>query len=534
MVFRIRQCLWFVGVAGFLCLGAKPVDKTARQPRNKPYEHYVKECLDCIMEHGTDRYGTVHAPIVVSILDVESKTSPEYPEKLDEYYRVTRRGRRNPAGSNLLTDQSLFKTMYLVSNLTGSPVYADFAQHYAGYVMSHLVDDKGFFWWGWHRHYDVYRDIRDGHNGDPHEIQSNNCIAWDRMWHVNQRAVQKEIEAIWQWHVIDKNSGEINRHGDGKRGCDFSMSNGAYIEAFCFLYNKTHDQKWLERARLLADYFWNLRDRNTNLVPERPNAGKDRFDGSSFTTSITGLYCHSLLKAFEMTGETRFRDYALAYLKAYSRYGYDETTGRYWGALRLGGTPIPGPRVYSENVDSAEGYEAFQPRGHLTLWQPYVAGYEHAISTAQVYPYAYQLTADAEMLHTARRFAEWIRKTPPGTVEAEEAWFNKYADGPGRTGTYADHYGRTISFYLHLYILTGEEVFLRDAQTLADEAVAKLYYKGLFRGHPAKPYYEAMDGVGFLLYALLELGQVLKNPAQAVGQQAIHITANEVMAMDNW
>jgi hypothetical protein len=238
MVFRIRQCLWFVGVAGFLCLGAKPVDKTARQPRNKPYEHYVKECLDCIMEHGTDRYGTVHAPIVVSILDVESKTSPEYPEKLDEYYRVTRRGRRNPAGSNLLTDQSLFKTMYLVSNLTGSPAYADFAQRYAGYVMSHLVDDKGFFWWGWHRHYDVYRDIRDGHNGDPHEIQSNNCIAWDRMWHVNQRAVQKEIEAIWQWHVIDKNSGEINRHGDGKRGCDFSMSNGAYIEAFCLYMGK--------------------------------------------------------------------------------------------------------------------------------------------------------------------------------------------------------------------------------------------------------------------------------------------------------
>ncbi len=28
---------------------------------------------------------------------------------------------------------------------------------------------------------------------------------------------------------------------------------------------------------------------------------------------------------------------------------------------------------------------------------------------------------------------------------------------------------------------------------------------GLFKGHPAKPYYEATNGVGLLLWALLEL-----------------------------
>jgi len=32
-----------------------------------------------------------------------------------------------------------------------------------------------------------------------------------------------------------------------------------------------------------------------------------------------------------------------------------------------------------------------------------------------------------------------------------------------------------------------------------------MYVNGLFKGHPAKPYYQANDGVGFLLYALLEL-----------------------------
>ena len=44
---------------------------------------------------------------------------------------------------------------------------------------------------------------------------------------------------------------------------------------------------------------------------------------------------------------------------------------------------------------------------------------------------------------------------------------------------------------------------------MADTAIAKLHHKGLFRGHPAKPYYEAIDGVGDLLCALLELHQAL-------------------------
>jgi hypothetical protein len=44
---------------------------------------------------------------------------------------------------------------------------------------------------------------------------------------------------------------------------------------------------------------------------------------------------------------------------------------------------------------------------------------------------------------------------------------------------------------------------------VADEAVARLYYRGLLRGHPCKPYYESIDGVGCLLYALVQLDRVV-------------------------
>ena len=511
-----------------------------------PYTSYVKACLDILMEHGVDRYGDVHAPILVSILDVETRTCPPIPEKLDEYFRVTRRDRRSPGGSNLLTDQPTLKTMYALSDFTGNNDYAAFADRYSSYAMKNLVDEQGFFWWGWHRHYDVFKDSMEGHNPNmakwgknviPHEVHAMNGITWDRLWALDQGAVTKEIEAIWTWHVINKESGEINRHGDGNKGCDFTMSGGAFIEAFAFMNSQTKDRQWLDRARLVADYYWKRKDPKTNLLPERPNAGKKRFDGGSFVTSITGLYCHSLLKAYEMTEETSFRDHALAYLKAYAKLGFDEKSGKFWGALQMDGTPIPGPRVYTKNIDSADGYAAAQPRGYLDLWEPYVAGYQYPIYTAQVYAYAYQLTDDPDMLRAAKRFAAWIDKTPPGTIETENTWYRSYSEGPGRKGTYAGKYGRTISFLLHLFVVTGERQYLDNARTLADTAIEKLYHNGLFRGHPAKPYYEAMDGVGYLLYALLELDQVLKDPKAVVAQKTIVVINGErktVLDLDNW
>lgn len=496
----------------------------------KTYLTYVRECLDLLMTHGTDIYGPQHTPILVSILDVESRTSPADPLELDEAWRVIRRERRNPAGANLLSDNAMLRTMLDMSLATGEASYAAFANQYADYYLHNLVDSLGLIWWGWHRHYDVFKDKMDGHQGNHHEIHAINCINWEHLWQINHQAVEKEIEALWQWHVIDKQTGEINRHADGMRGCDFSMSSGALIEAFSFLYIKTNKRIWLDRAKLLADYYWERRNPQSDLFPERPNAGMERFDGSSFVTSIPGCYCHSLLKAYEITGEPAFKNQAVDILMAYARYGYDENAGKFWGALRLDGTPLSGPRLL-------EDYAQYEPRGHLDLWEPYAAGYQYAIYTAQAYAYAYQICQEPLFLTTAERFAIWIKNCPPGSPETAQTWYREYNERFGHQGTYAGKYGRTISFYIHLFIITGEYQYLEEAKTMADTAIGKLYHKGLFRGHPAKPYYEAMDGVGYLMYALLELDLVLTNPGKILSDQAILVGSGKHkrdMALDNW
>ncbi len=120
-----------------------------------------------LIERGTDRYGEVQSPVLMNILDVQTRTCPENPLPLG----------------------------------------------------------------------DAYRDEMTGHMGNPHEIHIQRAI-WPELWKVNPTAVTREIEAIWQWHVVDKTSGECNRHGDGQRGCDFAMSGGEILRSFAFLYHQ--------------------------------------------------------------------------------------------------------------------------------------------------------------------------------------------------------------------------------------------------------------------------------------------------------
>ena len=482
-----------------------PLDSglTPEHVEKRPYLDYAKQCVDLIIAHGTDRYGKVHSPILMTILDVRTRSCPADPLPLDERFRVIRRGRRGPGGANLYLDQPLIRTMLALSRVTGDEKYAQFARKSLGYYLKNLVDEKGLFWWGYHRHYDAHRDVKTGHSGNWHEIHIEQA-AWPILWDVNPQAVTREIEAIWQWHVIDKKTGEINRHADGRRGCDFAMTGGEILNAFAFLHAKTKAPTWLDRAKLVANYYWRSRHPETGLIPNRPNAGKGRFDGWHIDTSITGMLCPRLLSAHALTREPIFRDHAVAYLKAYDKYGYDAEAKRFWGSLGLDGTPVAGPRV-------PKGYAAYEPRGHIDLWQPYIAGYEHPARTAQTYAYAYELTRDAGLLDAARKWADCFRRAWPPRRCDEQTWYADYAKDWAPHGTYAGRYGRTLSFLLHMHALTRDAGYLSFAREVAKEAVAKLLYKGLFRGHARKPYYEAADGVGYLLHALVQLDQVMRD-----------------------
>ncbi|NUN96248.1 MAG: hypothetical protein HUU16_08740 [Candidatus Omnitrophica bacterium] len=494
---RLLGLLFFPLLVGMPIAFAGPIEpeKAAR------YRDAVKSCLDKLLEFGTDRYGPVHTPMLMSILDIRTGESPKEPLVLDGLIRSEGRlHRRNPAGADLWDDQPLVRTLFAFSELTDNPRYAHAAEDYIRVYFERSIKDNGLLAWGTHIFYDAYED-RPGGDQDgkgPHEILVL-CANWDRMWKVTPEGVRKEIEGIWEWHLVDRETGEHNRHDDKSRGCDFAFSGGSFLHAFAFLHSKTGDPRHLDWARKIADRHWNARNPTTNLAPDAPSTG-DRYDAHHCFTTVTGPHVACLLKAYELSHEAHFKDIALAYIAAYERFGWDPEAGRHHAMLALDGTPI-------RDQEKGPGYDIWKPTGYVDIWRTVMFSYEFPVEAAQATMYAYQVTGDPTALVAARNWAAEIRKAlPPGMGRR---WRQETADAlpsaEGAGGTYAENYGRSISFFLNLHQTTGNPEDLDTALQLADDAIEKLYENGWFKGHPAKPYYEATDGVAYLLYALLEL-----------------------------
>jgi hypothetical protein len=468
--------------------------------------------------------------MVMAVIDVKTLWSPERPRLEDSLVRLEERlHRRGERGANLWYDQALLRCMYRLSKLTGERKYAGAADACIEYFFEHCykVSDgrspfrNGMPVWGSHIYWDCYND-RPGGDGDgagPHEILVYLPL-WKEMYRVNPGAVRKTIDGIWKWHIVDKSTGMHNRHDDAQKGCDFAFSGGSFTLAFAFLYGVTGDRHYLDRAKLVAGWHWHHRSAQTGLVPDAPSTG-DRYDATHCMTSVTGPHVAQLLGASEVCGDPHFRNIALAYIKAYDEYGWDERAGTYSGMLKLDGAPVPGGSevdregkpIPGQTAKNQSDYGAWAPAGHVDIWRTSIYSYEFPLVAAQAAVYAYEQTAaggkagDPRLLEIARRWARAIqRELPPRTGrrwkrELEEAMPKARETG----GTYAENYGRAISFFVHLYRATGDREHLRQATSLAREAVTKLFVNGLFRGHPAKEYYEATSGVGILLYALLEL-----------------------------
>ena len=472
-----------------------------------PWRTYVATCLDTLVEHGTDRYGPIKTAMLMSILDVERRESPEKPLLLDgNVFGEERPQRRNPRGSNLWYDQATLRVMYRLSGMTGERKYADAADRYIDAVFQHAVKENGLLVWGSHIFYDAYAD-KPGGDGDgrgPHEILVYHP-EWAELYRRNPAGTRREIDGIWEWHIVGKRTGQHNRHDDKSVGCDFAFSGGSFALACAFLYGQTKEKEYLERAKIIAGWHWRHRHPRTGLLPDAPSTG-GRYDATHCFTTIPGPFASQLLRCYELTGDTWFRDVAVACLKAYDTWGYDRTAQTYYAMIKLDGTPVTAqPR--------GSGYDAWAPTGHVDIWKNTIYSYEWPLVAAQSCIYGYELTAtegrngDPQLLEAALRWVKAIEtELPPKAGRRWRAELEAAMPDLRRTGgTYAEDYGRTISFFVHLYHATGEPRYLGLAETVAREAVSKLYVNGLFKGHPAKPYYEGTNGVGILLHALLEL-----------------------------
>jgi hypothetical protein len=480
------------------------------------YEQIAHTCLETLIEFGTDRYGRVHSPIWCGSLHVDDLVAPNAAIRMKRdwpIYEELRRGWLNaqldgsgmyssnlPDGvgrrvirvsqrgfgcANLYYDQPMLRAC----RLYGTETARAGMDAYIGYYLDHFMDSQtGLVEWGWHIQYDVHEDafvFADGHHHEIQIIQPD----WRGLHAVRPAETQHEIEQLAGWHV-DVDRAVFGRHPDRGGGCSFAMAGGEMTLAFAFLAAESGSSAYTKLAKQIPRFHWEGRHPESGLVPNRiagEEGAGDRFDFHTADTSTVALWAGRVLQSGVLLEDDEMVEWARRLLRAWHACGWDRQAQRPFGLLDLDGTPVD-----SKRPDT--GYERHMPQLHLDLWAEYVMGYEYPFRTALTYVVGYRYTHDPELLTAAKDWAECYRGELPANTGQ---------------GTFAQGYGQLISFYVYMAEVTGDTSYLTTAEEIAGDAISKLWTGKILRGFPGKHWYESVDGPGYLVQGLFELGRAV-------------------------
>jgi len=234
------------------------------------YLAYAQMFADTLLQTALDKYGRVSTPMFLQVLSLKThkpatkKDDPNWQQRYDaeDYMKAAQ-------GSNLYRDIHTIKALRELTRLTKNPKYAQSADAYLGYFLKHCVSTTtGLFAWGEHMYYDVFLDTVVAHR---HEMEIP-LPPWEELWRIDSTAVKNEIEAIYKYHIYDKEMFWYDRHGNyytgqfdepAVRGTWIKHS-GLYTYSFIFLYTKTHNPEYLTWAKKMADVFYAIRDPKTD------------------------------------------------------------------------------------------------------------------------------------------------------------------------------------------------------------------------------------------------------------------------------
>src|SRR4030095_5008555 len=303
---------------------------------------------------------------------------------------------------------------------------------------------------------------------------------YDLMWDKSPEKTIAEIEAIYEYKIIDYETFTNNRHSDyysGRRTGDvltFVKHSGLFAHAFAFLHSKTSESKYLQWARKMADLFGNQRDPETNLV--RSSIERKDEPPAPGEMALASLF---LLRAYQWHPDSVFAERAVAYVKAYQKYFQADEAGR-----------------FRESVDG--GGKDLKPGQYAEYW-------EAPIRQAKAAVLAYSLTKDSSTLELADRVI--MRLTP-------EMGFSTIIIR-SLVSDEVEARSCALSTAIDLYEVTGEKKYLDKAMTLADDAVRRFLYRGLFVSsmqlYPEGDksvrarVYDARSGAGWLALNLIRL-----------------------------
>lgn len=466
----------------------------------KPVQAHLEKLIAC----GTDVYGPVKAAMWMASLDTKTGRYPDAP--LAATGQRVYREIGAPRGSSIYWDQPQLVAAYAMTVLTGNQRFKRAADDYVKSFLEHSgIDENGLFEWGEHRYYDAFTDSVVHFEGGPHEMRPM-TPAWEIFWRLAPEDTEREIRVAGVRHLFDPVNGGFNRHDDGKQGCAFLEAGGVLVDSLCWLAKKKNDPSLVETALRIAHFSFSHRDPVTGLLENNPTV--TRWDKHANTTEV-GVWAGCLLRAADATGNTEFSQMAEAAMSAFLRYGYDASAGEYFGKILV---TDGAPMVNRPEIDNHRGDGTLALNGSVThrsdgliVAEDYFPGHYADIWNARFPSHDYPMAFAETCLELYRR------TNAPQYREAVDRWFGVVKKHPAPKtardgqGAYAELFGRAIHFLTDAGATFKNPEYTAQARKVADAAIDTLFAYGMFRSHASEDRYDAVDGVGFLLLALIYL-----------------------------
>lgn len=285
------------------------------------YRAIVKAYADYMIEHGRDRYGQVHSPLFMTVLNRKTGHAfkPPYPHVITKPYApgLRRDHKMRPydrtyQGSNPLEDIPLYEPLYRYTDLTGDKRYAAEADKSIAWFFEHGWSPRTKLpGWGSHMYYDVNSDMAVFAGGNPeggyggHEYN----YVWP-YWDQTPQALNRFACELWNQHIKDKKTGGFNRHStDGGTGMEFPQTGSCYMDAWAREYGRSGDPEMQAHIETLLKLFHSMRDPNTGAMAWCSAKGADRREVASvgmnlfMATTLQDAAAHVEERDPELAGE---------------------------------------------------------------------------------------------------------------------------------------------------------------------------------------------------------------------------------------
>jgi hypothetical protein len=466
----------------------------------KGYLKPVQEHLEKLITSGLDVYGPVKTAMWMASLDTRTGRYPDQP-----FAAVGQRVYREiaaPRGSSIYWDQPEMVAAYSMSTITADPRFRNAVDAYVRDFLARGIDENGLWEWGNHRYYDAFTDKPVHFSGGPHEIRPL-TPAWDIFWKLAPEATEREIRVTGKRHLFDPAIGGFNRHDDGKKGDAFLEAGGVLIESLCWLSKKTKDRSLVDDAMRIARFSFGFRNNRTGLVENQPT--QVRWDKFVSTTEV-GLWAGDLLRASDLSNQPEFFRMADEAMTPYLHYGYDPHAGEFYGQVNIedGKPPVIKPpdnssgkldMNYRHKADGSNAPDAGgdYPARYANIWNAQFPSHDYPMAFAEACVELYRRTKAPRYREAVERWAGVVKRHPAPTTAR---------DGKG---AYAEMFGRAIYFLADAGVTLSQPEYTAEARELAGAAVDILFAHGMFRSHAGEDRYDAVDGVGYLLLALIFL-----------------------------